>query len=67
MDALPTLYARARKLIAIIELQLEAPVVRSSEGDALHSLAANLNALQSEISALEKAVDKNSAGDLWKR
>ena len=51
-------YAKARKLSAVIELQLDAQKPESPE--ARQALTGNLNSLFSEVAALERAVDSPS-------
>ena len=68
MSGPPGAYARARKLAALIELQLDAPAASS---DARQALTGNLNALSSETSSLERAVESlpsgAEAGALWRK
>lgn len=69
MTDLASSYARARKLAAVVELQLESPPVSS---EARQALSGNTNALFSEVSALERAIEGLPAGSsenrlLWQK
>lgn len=73
MDTIAELHAKARKLAALIELQLETP---SASPEGRQALGSNLNSLFSTVSLLERAIESpatdntsetTTSRSLWRR
>ncbi len=66
-----SVYARGRKLVATLEFQLQQLEDGLSADDSVDALAANLNRLFAEVSALDRLVDASPADrgrdDVWRK
>lgn len=75
------LYAKARRLVASIEYQLQqleeaGPGIQAGADEARHALAENVNSLHTEIGSLERAIAEsygagvgatNQKAQLWRK